>query len=275
MAESIYPTNGVIAGGISYDDVSNPIVDNVKSKAKEKVSEKLTDKLRNMFRTPFFMENLRSVNWSRAYNWYAELDGVPAPFHRGGALGLPVKNLNFKISDGQSYTFNAGSVDALRVPRAMAELGMVTLSLLDDEQQTLATFFERWYNQVYNPYKGVLPLTEACKQITIYKQVCTRANLKRTYYDIDAKYAKGGLDGKKPSEGYGFDFLVFPDGPLQYSWGTDANDLNTLEVNLQIAHFVNQDFGSPCNNNYASGNKARLNGIASGLTFAATNMLRF
>ena len=220
-------------------------------------SNNVADSIRNMVKSALFLETLRNINWSRGYCWYAEMDGVPNPFQRGGVIGLPVKDISFKIAEGTTYSFNTSTVETLEVPQAMGNLGIVTMTLLDDEQQTLARFFERWYNQVYNPYLGVLPVTEACRQISIYKQKSTRRNVRRVYYNIDNS---GGIKGLLPRafhtitggalkrETEGYDFLVFPAGPLQFGWGTDANDLNTLQVNLTIAHFVNQDFGNPTAN---------------------------
>ena len=115
------------------------------------IAKKVMDSLKNSLKTSLFMENLRGVNWSRAYDWYCELDGVPAPFNRGGNLGLPVKHMSFTITEGSEYTFSAGSVETLKVPRQVGTLGVIALDLFDDEQQTLAKFFERWHNQVYNP----------------------------------------------------------------------------------------------------------------------------
>lgn len=231
------------------------------SPTQSNMADNIANGIRNMVKSALFLETLRNINWSRGYCWYGELDGVPTPFSRGGVLGLPIKGVTFKIAEGTTFPFNTSTVETLHVPRAMGELGIVTLDLFDDEQQTLARFFERWYNQIYNPYKGVLPLTEACKQLTIYKQKSTRRNVKRVYYNIDENVANGwGIGaikaafnyltkGKVPKETEGFDFLVYPSGPLQFNWSTDGNDLNTLSVSLQIAHFINQDFGDPTTKN--------------------------
>lgn len=230
----------------NYNPIANTASNIINSTS---IGSKVTNGIKNVVKAALFMENLRSINWSRGYCWYAELDGVPNPFHRGGVIGLPIKDIQFKISEGASQDFRTSAVETLRVPRTMGELGSVSLSLFDDEQQTLARFFERWYNQIYNPYKGVLPVTEACKQITIYKQKSTRRNLKRVYYNIDRNNSgvlgkiNSYITGGKTTEG--FDFLVYPDGPLQFNWATDANDLNSLTLGLQIVQFVNQDFGNP------------------------------
>ena len=219
-----------------------------------------------LIKPALFLETLRNINWSRGYCWYCEMDGVPAPFHRGGVLGLPVKNISFKIAEGTTYSFTTSTVETLEVPRAMGNLGIINIDMLDDEQQTLARFFERWYNQIYNPYNGVLPVTEACKQITIYKQKSTRRNVKRAYYNIDnntnilAQGFEWLTKGKVKRETEGYDFLVFPSGPLQFSWGTDQNDLNTLSVTLCVASFQNQDFGDPCVSNGFTSILGKTNG---------------
>lgn len=238
--------------------ISETVIEEVKTPKTE-----VAEKINKASEVAHFMETLRGVGWSRAYDWYAEMDGVPAPFHRGGNIGLPIKDLSFKIAEGTTFSFSTSSVETLEVPRTMGNLGVITLSLIDDENQTLARFFERWYNQVYNPYKGVLPLTEACKMITIYKQFSTRKNLKRVYYDIDSSVAST-IKGSRSTEGY--DFIVFPSNVLQFSWGTDSNDLNTLEANLIIAHFSNQDFGNPLESTVSTNsiNRAREN-VSSGL----------
>lgn len=243
----------LITGGIEQ----NNYIELPKAATSESMADKVTSGIKNVLKTALFMEALRNINWSRAYDWYCEMDGVPNPFHRGGVLGLPVKNLSFTIANGTPYSFQTSSVETLQVPRTMGTLGVISLDLLDDEQQTLARFFERWYNQIYNPYKGVLPVTEACKQITIYKQKSTRRNLKRVYYNIDNSVSGNILGyktpigkGRLPRTTEGFDFLVFPYADLQYSWGTDANDLNTLTTQLQVVHFINQDFGNP---NFSNG----------------------
>lgn len=237
----------VLKGGIEKNDILTPT-----TKRTSNLPETVKNSINNMVKSALFLENLRNINWSRGYCWYCEMDGVPNPFQRGGVIGLPVRNVTFKIAEGTSYSFTTSSVETLEVPRSMGNLGIVTLDLLDDEQQTLARFFERWYNQVYNPYNGVLPVTEAVKQITIYKQKSTRRNVKRAYYNIDNNssynfpgfsWFKRGGSISRQTEGY--DFLVYPAGPLQFNWVTDANELNTLSVSLTIAHFCNQDFGNP------------------------------
>lgn len=241
--------NYTLQGGVVENDYISwaPTNDYVKPN----VAENVANSIQSIVKAGLFLETLRNINWSRGYCWYAEMDGVPNPFHRGGVLGLPVKDLSFTIANGTMYDFNSGPVETLQVPRTMGTLGIVTLSLFDDEQQTLARFFERWYNQIYNPYRGVLPVTEACKQITIYKQKSTRRNLKRVYYNIDnnSNIASTAFDyitrGKLPRTTEGYDFLVFPYGDLQFQWGTDANDLNTLTTQLQVVQFLNQDFGDP------------------------------
>jgi len=210
------------------------------------------------WRTALFMEALRNLAWSRGYLWYAELDGVPNPFQRGGVLGLPCKSISINpLVEGESLDIPSSTI-TMRVPKGCGSLGTIQLSLLDDEQGTLYSFFERWYNEVYNPYYGVLPVTEACKQLSLYRQKASRRNVKRVYYDIDNTVnnvlntilPKGYENmAKMPKSTDAYEFLVYPSQNMSFNWQTDANDLMTLEVNLQIAYFINQDFGNPCVNN--------------------------
>ena len=237
-------------------------------KPKSNIASGVKNGIQNVVKAALFLETLRNINWSRGYCWYAEMDGVPNPFHRGGVIGLPIKQLSFTIANGTPFDFKTSSVETLQVPKTMGTLGVIALDLLDDEQQTLARFFERWYNQIYNPYKGVLPVTEACKQITIYKQKSTRRNLKRVYYNIDnniSKYTPEGFkyitQGRAPRSTEGYDFLVFPYGDLQFSWATDANDLNTLHTQLQVVQFLNQDFGNPVISNGITSIFDNTNGV--------------
>lgn len=219
----------------------------------------LLDALKSAWKTALFMEAMRNLNWSRGYLWYVEMDGVPNPFQRGGVLGLPCTSVNFTLAEGQSYSWNAG-INTLNVPQSAGGTRQIQLTVMDDEQGTLRQFFERWFNQVYNPYHGVLPVTEACKQISIYFQKSTRRNVKRVYYDIDHSlssiFTKGtsfsqlvkdtlGSQSSLQKQTDSMDFLVYPSGSLQYSLSTNQNEVITFTVTLEIAYFVNQDFGDP------------------------------
>lgn len=232
----------------------------------------LWDSLKNGIKTALFMEAMRNLNWSRSYLWYVELDGVPNPFQRGGVLGLPCKSITFELGNGESYNWSASTI-GLAVPKGASKLGNINLEVMDDEQGTLRQFFERWYNMIYNPYKGVLPVIEACKQLSIYYQKSTRRNIKRIYYDIDrgfgqlsgsltsaidnsikqvsdSTFALGASKGKRKID-ESLDFLVYPQDNLMLSLNTNQSDVISFNVNLQVVYFVNQDFGNPTVNSGA------------------------
>lgn len=251
----------LLTGGIEKNVFKNPL--NISPSS-------IWNLVKNGWKTALFMEAMRNLAWSRGYLWYVELDGVPNPFQRGGVLGLPCKSITFSYANStKSFSWEAG-INSLNVPQGGRALGKINLQLVDDEQGTLRQFFERWYNMVYNPYYGVLPVTEACKQISIYFQKCSRRNIKRVYYDIDvsinslfgkgvnlgqavkdlasSKLGLGGTEGIQKSTD-SIDFLVYPSDDFTITLNTDANDLIGFNVNLQIAYFVNQDFGNPNVNN--------------------------
>lgn len=206
------------------------------------------------WKTVLFIEALRNLAWSRGYLWYVELDGVPNPFQRGGVLGLPCADVQFPIGGGESFDITASTIN-MKVPQRCSPLETIQLDLYDDEQGTIYQFFERWYNEVYNPYYGVLPVTEACKQISIYRQKASRRNVKRVWYDIDStatdvlKMVTGVQYGvRMPKDSDAYEFLVYPTNQAVANWQTDNNGLQKLNVTLQIAYFVNQDFGNPNEN---------------------------
>ena len=205
--------------------------------------------VRKGWRTALFIEAMRNLAWSRGYLWYAEIDGMPPPFQRGGVLGLPCKSIQLNLADSSTMEIPTSTI-GLEVPQNCGKLGTITMTLVDDEQGTIYQFFERWYNQVYNPYYGVLPVTEACKQLSLYRQKGSRRNVKRVYYDMDWSVDNIILANvKMPKNSDGYEFLVFPSGDLPMNLNSGSNDMIEVQVRLQIAYYINQDFGSPTVNN--------------------------
>ena len=221
----------------------------------------ILNSLKSGWKTALFMEAMRNLNWSRSYLWYVELDGVPNPFQRGGVLGLPCKDVQLTMNEADDFGWNNG-IASFKVPKSANSLATITLTVVDDEQGTLRQFYERWFNEVYNPYYGVLPVTEACKQLSIYFQKSTRRNVKRVYYDID-KSVKSTVTGWANQLSSGFfdlgvslntqekkvsdslDFLVYPTSTYQLSLNAEGSNFITFTMTLQVAACVNQDFGNP------------------------------
>ena len=189
--------------------------------------------INNVIDSSLFMESLRNLNWSRGYLWYVELDGVPSPFQRGGVIGLPVINVQIQVAQGNTLDWNAG-LDTFVVPFNRSGVRRINLQMYDDEQGTIAGFFERWYNLIYNPYKGVLPVNEAVKQITIRKLKSTRSTAYRYITDKD------GMVSKEEGRNY----LVFPNSMFQEDEKNDPNP-RTYSVELVIAKDLTPDFGPP------------------------------
>ena len=77
------------------------------------------------------------------------MDGVPNPFQRGGVLGLPCKSITYRLGNGETMDTNTSTID-FAVPQRYGSIGDISLDLYEDEQGTLTTFFERWYNEIYN-----------------------------------------------------------------------------------------------------------------------------
>ena len=202
------------------------------------ILQNIKDKASEIAHTALFQIALGNLEWSRGYLWYVELDDVPPPFHRTGVLGLPVTDILYTVSDGEHYYWSSG-IDTFSVP-LNKNLCTIDLTMYDDEQATLFTFFERWYNSIYNSRLGVLPATEACKNISIYKLTSSRSKLIRYAYNYDMsthlEHAKNTTDGRN--------FLVYPKGPLQEQEKIESNP-RTYKIELVILDQQDPDYGNP------------------------------
>lgn len=216
-----------IVGGIEYNEWYKP-----RNLTGNKLGN-IGNALNNSLKSVLFLEALRNLNWSRGYNWYVELDGVPNPFQRGGVLGLPVTNVTLTVANGTTYDWDAG-LEKLSVPLRKENTYEIDLTMYDDEQGTIVTFFERWFNMIYNSYNGVLPLNEACKCITITKTKSTRATAYRHIQDIKGEASK--VPGRS--------FLVYPYGTLEEAEKIESGP-RTYTVRLKVANVLDADYGSP------------------------------
>ena len=185
-----------------------------------------------------FLTAIANLEWSRGYLWYVELDDVPFPFQRGGVIGLPVTSVQYSLIHTQQHTW--GGFEEFSVPKNRAGINTITMEILDDEKGTIYTFLERWFNNVYNSYAGVLPVTEACKGISIYKLKSTRSRISRytSQYDINEQKAQT----RKTTTAR--DFLIYPIGDLQES-NTYDSKVRSYNVNFHIVKQINPDYGNP------------------------------
>jgi hypothetical protein len=127
------------------------------------------------------LDALRKVNWSRSYLWEVDLEGAPAPYGPGQSPGLPVVDVDAPLAMGFTYDISSG-IQLLRVP-LKTQAYDVRLTIYDDENGTLEKFFTAWYQQIYNPKLGVLPIHQAVRRMVI-KKLSSRRKLidKITYW---------------------------------------------------------------------------------------------
>ena len=269
--------NLTLFGNTSFDNKLNigSKVNNVVSAGKKAASlfskDDIVKSLKNAVKTGLFMEAMRNLNWSRGYLWYVELDGVPSPFQRGGVLGLPCTSVTYDVTSQASSKDIQNTGMKFNVPTGFGGYGTINLTMYDDEQGTLRQFFERWHNQIYNPFYGAIPITEAVKQLSIFHQKSTRRNVKRVWYDMDKSmtmpsntnpnvvsskefkwgnvindikaFGKSGNGNEKVYDST--DFLVYPSGNINVQLNNSGSELITITVTLQVAQAVTQDFGNP------------------------------
>ena len=91
----------LLKGGIAQNEYLKPTQTRTSN-----LPETVKNSINNMVKSALFLETLRNINWSRGYCWFCEMDGVPNPFQRGGVIGLPVRNINFKIAEGNQPRFD-------------------------------------------------------------------------------------------------------------------------------------------------------------------------
>ena len=165
-----------------------------------------------------FLKLIEEVNWSRGYGWFVEMEDAPPPFN-GSAIGLPAIDVTFVSINSEEYSWDS-STSKHYVPKCRGGEEMIQLNLIDDEQATLYTFFENWMNDIYDLYNGVLPLSEACKKITIHRFTSERYRVRRK------------VRGKNVE---GYTYFVYPFQNIAETLSSTDNEPVKFTVSLRIA----------------------------------------
>lgn len=189
------------------------------------------------FDQALFQTALANLNWSRGYLWYVTLSDVPNPFQASGVIKLPVTEVTYEISDPKEFTWE-GATQTFAAPQRKG-LCTVNLTMYDDEQGTMYTFFERWYNFIYNDF-GVIPLSEATRLLRIVKLKSTRRPVTReytTYSEAVKKSTDRTLE-------------VYPSSPLQEVLNSDSGP-RQYQIKFTIVNQLNDDNGNPAKSNNA------------------------
>ena len=148
------------------------------------------------------LDALRNVNWSRSYLWEVDLDGAPTPYGPGQSPGLPVVDVDAPLAMGHTYDIESG-IQLLRVPLKSQSYD-IRLTIYDDENGTLEKFFIEWFQQIYNPRLGVLPIHQAVRKMVVKKLNSRRQLISNITYWV---YPNGTLLSANKSDS----------GPRQYS----------------------------------------------------------
>ena len=138
---------------------------------------------------------------------------APYPFGASDPIkGLPVIDVDDTIAVGDTFDWDSG-IDLLRAPRRKQRYD-INLRFYDTEDGILEKFFERWFNAIYDSEKGVLPLSTACKQLTIKKLTSERKII------------------------FSRDYLVFPYGTLMGVNKLDSGP-RQYDIGLVVAAYAN------------------------------------
>ena len=222
----------------------NAIKNKVTSAVAVLKNENTANALNNVLKNSLYLEAIRNLNWSRGYCWYVEIDGMPNPFQRGGVIGLPTTDISIEIANGQTYSWDT-PIEPIIVPRGR-DARRIQLSFLDDEQATASTFFERWYNMIYDVSRGVLPLSECVKCISITRTKATRSGISKSYTPYTANYGNDQkFEKANASLNSSRDYLVFPETTFQETLDYSSGAPRKYQVSLIIAKDITGDYGNP------------------------------
>lgn len=125
------------------------------------------------------IEDLRNIEFARSYLWDCKMEGAPSPFNEwfpADEVSEPVT----AIEDGDSMVFDLLTVD---FPSKIGRRKM-SIKFFDDQWEVLEDYFREWSNSIVDITGGVVPLSEACRQISIAKLTPQRRVRRYSYYWI-------------------------------------------------------------------------------------------
>lgn len=136
------------------------------------------------------IENLRAVEWARAYSWDIKFPDAPEPFSRW----FPASDVVQFRWGVESFSFKA-HVAALEIPRAMSLPGM-TITFYDGEMGEIEEWMRKWVVVgIFGEGRGVATIGEAKKKLVVQRLDSRRVAIKQWTYDVipkDTYFFAGG-----------------------------------------------------------------------------------
>lgn len=161
---------------------------------------------------PSWLKNqsqVREVQWGRNHLWDIQIPDMPEPFNSW----FPAKEVKWDPYETSSHDIS-GTYRDFKVPIGTSGSKLSISGIPDDEIGTIYSFFDKWYNDIYNHNDGLLTLKEACKPIFIAK-----------------------LDSQKEPM-WVKTFFVYPSGGNP--WNRDSSaEITELDYDFEIAGMVN------------------------------------
>lgn len=159
------------------------------------------------------IEQLRKIEWGRAYAWDIVFPDAPQPFNSF----FPAVDVSEPIATLQWLQENY-YIDIYRFPQNKLQQDL-RITFLDDQNGSLLDWFQYWINTtIFNDGQAVSPIGTAgvCKTVMIAKLDSYRNVLKTSSY------------------------LVFPEGIIDFIGGSESSHV-TYSVNFVIAGIIARD----------------------------------
>lgn len=125
------------------------------------------------------IEDLRNIEFARSYLWDCKFTDAPSPFNEW----FPAEEVQepvTAIEDGDTMVFDLLTVD---FPSKIGRRKM-SIKFFDDQWESLEEYFKSWAESIVDIGGGVVPLVDACRQVSIAKLTPQRKVKKYSYYWI-------------------------------------------------------------------------------------------
>ena len=171
------------------------------------------------------IEQVRSIDWGKAYLWDILLPDAPPPFHKW----FPATDVEEPLFNVESFNFDS-SMGVHKIPLRNGGAPVMKITFLDNDRHALSDFFEEWVDdQVLPKDRTTVNWVEsAVKSIMIAKYDHTHSNIKTVNYWV---YPEGELgfhgSGESSSEPLVLDFVIVGKGKQKGSVGGVPPQMST------------------------------------------------
>lgn len=149
------------------------------------------------------VEQLRQVNWGKAWTWSVVFPDSPAPFNSW----FPAHNVTVNLANLEKIDHEAG-LTTIATPKSTNMLDL-KVSVYDDNKLSLHEWMSKWVKDAFPDAGYVQTVSEIIKPVTIAYFDGKGSNIKISQYKVfphGSIYYTGSSDSS--SIGNDFDFVI-------------------------------------------------------------------